>query len=220
MKKLKYDYVVFDFDGTLFDTGDGILKTVRLALDFYNINSNEFPDMHFFIGPPLVDSFQRFSGVDEEMANKLVAKYREHYRETGLLEGRLYDGVSELLSFLKSNRVKIGIGSSKPKHFIKDLLQYKNMENLFDEVSAVTPENSKEPKSEIIKRCLTNMECTEFSRALMVGDRCFDIDGARQIGIDSVGVLYGYGSKEEFEECGATYIVENCKEIEQLVQMN
>lgn len=218
MKKLKYDYVVFDFDGTLFDSGAGILKTVKLALDYYNISSDEFPDMNFFIGPPLVDSFQRFNGVDQEMANKLVAKYREHYRETGLFECQLYDGVAQLLDFLRNNGVKIGIGSSKPKHFITELLQHKKMENLFDQVSAVKPENSREPKSEIIKRSLINMGCSDFSKALMVGDRYFDIDGANQICIDSIGVLYGYGSKEELKEHGATYIVENCSEIENLVQ--
>lgn len=218
MKKLKYDYVVFDFDGTLFNSGEGIINTVKLALEFYNINVHQFQDMSFFVGPPLLESFQLYDGVDEEMATKLVAKYREYYRKSGLLETKMYDGVEELLLFLKSNGVKIGIGSSKPRHLITELLEHIGKLDLFDEISAVELGNSCEPKREIINRSLKNMGSDDFSRALMVGDRCYDIDGANQIGVDSIGVLYGYGSLEELTKHGATYIVNDCQEIVRVIQ--
>lgn len=214
---MRYDFVVFDFDGTLCDSGEGILKSARYALESFGIVVDADADMRFFVGPPLIDSFQRYEGVDEKKAEAMVEKYRERYRETGLFESRVYPGVEALLQTLHAHGVKIGIGSSKPLLFIERIVEHFGLRQYFDCLSAIDMKNAREPKSEIISRCLAEMGCSDRRRALMVGDRYFDIEGANGAGIDSAGVLYGYGTRAEFEAHGARYIVSSAQKLEQII---
>ena len=210
---MKYKYIVFDFDGTVCETGEGIFKSAQFALQSYSIPCPNWEELGFFVGPPLLDSFQRYDGVDEKLAEKLVEKYRERYGEIGIYESSFYNGIIDVIKQLKSKGCKIAIGSSKPQIFIEKILDKHNLLKYFDYISAVDFNNARKSKTEIISAALKNMGCTDKEKALMVGDRYFDIDGADGAEIDSVGVLYGYGNEEEFKQHGATYIIEKATDL-------
>ena len=209
---MKYKAVIFDFDGTICDTGEGILKSAKYALDYYNIEAPEYTELTFFIGPPLLVTFQEKFGVDANMADKLVKKYRERYTNKGLLESELYDGIKELLSKLKKENIKLGIASSKPQDYVEALLDHYGVKSYFDVICGVTFSADCESKANIISRCIKELD-TQGNETLMVGDKKYDIDGAKANMIDSVGVMWGYGSRVEFASAGAKFIAEKIDDV-------
>lgn len=209
---MRYKAVIFDFDGTICDTGEGILKSAKFALDYYNIEAPEYTELTYFIGPPLLVTFQEKFGVDATMADKLVKKYRERYTNKGLLESKLYDGIKELLSKLKKENIKLGIASSKPQDYIEALLDHNGIKSYFDVICGVTFSADCESKANIVSRCLKELD-TAGNETLMVGDKKYDIDGAKANMIDSVGVLWGYGSRVEFAQAGAKFVAEKIDDI-------
>ena len=209
---MKYKAVIFDFDGTICDTGEGILKSAKYALDYYNIEAPEYTELTFFIGPPLLVTFQEKFGVDANMADKLVKKYRERYTNKGLLESELYDGIKELFSKLKKENIKLGIASSKPQDYVEALLDHYGVKSYFDVICGVTFSADCESKANIISRCIKELD-TQGNETLMVGDKKYDIDGAKANMIDSVGVMWGYGSRVEFASAGAKFIAEKIDDV-------
>ena len=195
---MKYKAVIFDFDGTICDTGEGILKSAKYALDYYNIEAPEYTELTFFIGPPLLVTFQEKFGVDANMA--------------GLLESELYDGIKELLSKLKKENIKLGIASSKPQDYVEALLDHYGVKSYFDVICGVTFSADCESKANIISRCIKELD-TQGNETLMVGDKKYDIDGAKANMIDSVGVMWGYGSRVEFASAGAKFIAEKIDDV-------
>lgn len=213
----KYKAVLFDFDGTLVDTSKGIFSSVLYALGQLGIKETDISRLNYFIGPPLQHSFMHQYNVDKETADRLIEKYREHYSAGGLYECELYSGIEDILRILCENSVKTAIASSKPEPFIRLLLEKFNIEQYFDAVSAIGFEEKNADKALIIKNAVHSLRLDEGSEILMVGDRHFDIIGAEKNRIDSVGVLYGFGSRQEFEAAGATYIIKNPCELENIV---
>lgn len=214
----KYDYVIFDFDGTVTDTGEGILKSLQYSFKENGRPVPSFDELKKFIGPPIHYSFVTFYNVSEDEVTSYIEKYRERYRSKGIYECKLYDGMIDLLEQLKSKDVKIGIASSKPVKLIHDVMNTLGITNMFDAVSGTQFDDSHQvSKTELILNAMQKLGVTDKSRALMVGDRYFDIDGAHGAGIDCCAVLYGYGSQEEFKEHNAEYIVSATKEIAELV---
>lgn len=214
--KMRYEAVIFDFDGTICDTGEGILKCVKYALDEFGYNSPEdYRELTAFIGPPLLVAFQEEFGVDPVRADELVKKYRERYTDIGLYESYLYDGITDLLARLKANGIRLGIASSKPQIFVERLLEKFEIKDYFDSVCAVSFKVDCEAKSSIISRCLSELG-TAGNKTLMVGDRKYDIDGARANMIDSVGAMWGYGSKFEFIGAQAKFIADKVDDIESI----
>lgn len=211
-----YKSVIFDFDGTICDTGEGVKKSAKYALDAYNIPSDDWQTLDCFIGPPLLVTFQEQFNQSATDADLLVQKFRERYTNTGIYECELYKGIKQLLINLKVDGVKIGIASSKPQVFVETLLNKFAIAKYFDSVCATSFAADCESKQNIIARCLKELE-TEPKDALMVGDRFYDIDGAKADMVDGAGVLWGYGSKFEFIECGAKYIVDKVEDIESIV---
>lgn len=209
---MRYTTVIFDFDGTICDTGEGILKSAKYALDAFNIPAKEWQELTEFIGPPLFVTFQEKYNQSATQAEQLVKKFRERYTNIGLYESCLYDGVEDLLIDLKSNGIKLGIASSKPQHYIITLLEKFGIAKYFDSVCATSFNADCESKQSIIGRCLKELE-TEAKDAIMVGDRCYDIDGAKANYMDCIGVLWGYGSKFEFIEYGAKFIADKMQDI-------
>ncbi len=205
--------VIFDFDGTVCDTGEGIKESTRYALDSAGIEYDKSEDMSFVIGPPLLIMFQEHYGVSASEAEELVKKYREHYTNTGVFKSVMYDGVAELLSLLKADGFLLGIASSKPKKYVELLLERFDILQLFDSVCAVDFKVDCEPKQSIISRCINELNITA-GEALVVGDRAYDISGATDNGAKSAGVLWGYGNKFEFIESGADFIAEKPFDIE------
>lgn len=209
---MRYNAVIFDFDGTICDTGEGILKSAKYALDAFGIEAPEYTELTCFIGPPLFVTFQEEFGADATTADALVKKYRERYTNKGLLESELYDGIKELLESLKNEGIKIGIASSKPQDYIEALLDHFDIKKYFDSICGVPFTADCESKANIISRCVKALEVVG-NEVLMVGDKKYDIEGARANLIDSVGVLWGYGSRIEFVEAGAKFVAEKISDV-------
>ncbi len=210
---MRYNAVIFDFDGTICDTGEGILKSVKYALDAYGYDTPEdYNELTCFIGPPLLITFQEKYGADPTTADELVKKFRERYTNKGLLESKLYDGIKELLEALKKENIKIGIASSKPQDYIEALLDHFDVKKYFDSICGVSFTADCESKANIITRCVKELE-VNGNEIIMVGDKKYDIEGAKANLIDSVGVMWGYGSKIEFVEAGAKFIADKIHDI-------
>ena len=213
-----YDYVIFDFDGTVADTGEGILKSLQYSFEQMGREVPDLSDLKKFIGPPIHYSFVTFYGVSENEVEQYIKKYRERYKKIGIYECFVYDGMLETLKTLRKNGVKLGIASSKPIKLVYDVMEYLRLTEYFDAVVGTQFDDSNHPgKTDLVLQSMEKLEDSDKSRTLMVGDRFFDIDGAAGAGVDSVGVTYGYGSREEFMEHNATYIVDSPKEILNIV---
>lgn len=213
----KYDGVLFDFDGTIADSAEGVFASISYALEQMGLPLLDEEKLRTFIGPPLYVSFEQQCGVDETMNRKLIEKYREYYNETGIYKLRIYDGVFDLIEKLRQHSVKTGIASSKPEVYLKKIAEFKNFSNSFDIISGSDPDYIDSSKKAIIERAADELRAQGAQRVLMVGDRCFDIEGAHDCALECVGVLYGYGTKQEFTQYGADYIVSHPKEIEKIV---
>lgn len=211
---MRYKAVIFDFDGTICNTGEGIMKSAGFALEAFGYPvSDNLNDLSCFIGPPLLITFQEKYGADPAKAESLVRKFRERYGCKGIYESELYSGIKPLLIRLKADGFKLAIASSKPQEYIEKLLLHFGINKYFDTVAGVSFEADCEPKSDIIMRCIKELDITPAD-AVMVGDKHYDISGARINHIDSMGVLWGYGTKFEFIEAGAKFIAEKPKDIE------
>lgn len=214
----KYDYVLFDFDGTVTDTGEGILKSLQYSFKAMGHEVPDLNDLKKFIGPPIHYSYTTFYGISEDEVGDYIKKYRERYREKGIYECYVYDGIRDTIEALRSNGIKIGIASSKPVSLIYDVANYLGITELFDEITGVTVDDSNHSgKAFLVEGCMEKLGAEDKSRVLMVGDRKFDIDGAAGAGVDSCGVLFGYGSEEEFLEHNATYIIEKAEQLLDIV---
>lgn len=211
-----YDSVIFDFDGTLCNTGEGVLKSVKYALDYYNIEAPNWEDLTEFIGPPLLVTFQESYNQSVSDADKLVKKFRERYTNVGVYESELYEGIDKLLVNLKNDGVKLGIASSKPKIYIDTLLDKFNIAKYFDAVCATTFNADCESKQSIMSRCLAELNA-DAKTTIVVGDTYFDIEGAKANHMDTIAVKWGFGSKFEFIEYGAKYIVDKPQDVESIV---
>ncbi|MCQ2548645.1 MAG: HAD family hydrolase [Lachnospiraceae bacterium] len=212
-----YQTILFDLDGTLTDPGEGITNSVTYALEKFEIKNEDRSQLYKFIGPPLKDSFMEFYGFSEEDALKAIAYYRERFREKGMFENKVYDGIVELLSKLKHAGKKLIVATSKPEEFTLTILKHFDLLQYFDFVAGATMDGSRSEKEEIIHYALEHCQIENLDETVMVGDRKFDILGAKTNGIDSIGVLFGYGSLEELEIAGATYIADSPEMVEKLV---
>lgn len=215
----KYSVVLFDFDGTVVDTGEGILKSLQYSFAQMGREVPKTDDLKKFIGPPVYYSFTHFYGVSEDEVSVYIKKYRERYKEKGIYESRLYDGMKELLCELKDRGVKLAVASSKPEHLIYSVADYLGITHLFDVIVGVKVDDSNHSsKSGLILEAISKLSCEDKSKVLMVGDRCFDIDGATGAGVDSCGALWGYGDNEEFCRHNATFIVKSPSELLNIVK--
>lgn len=210
---MRYSAVIFDFDGTICDTGEGILKSAKYALEAFGYDAPDYEELTCFIGPPLLITFQEKFGADAATADELVRKFRERYTNKGVFESKLYDGVKELLIALKKDNIKIGIASSKPQDYIETLLDHFGIKSYFDVICGVSFTADCKSKASIIARCQKELD-TAGNLCLMVGDKKYDMEGAKANLIDSAGVLWGYGTKFEHIEAGAKFILEKVDDVE------
>ncbi|MBO4983516.1 MAG: HAD hydrolase-like protein [Clostridia bacterium] len=214
----KYTTVLFDLDGTLIDSGIGVTNSVAYALDKMGITPPPRNELFKFIGPPLVQSFKEFCGFDGEQIDIAIKYYREYYRDKGILECTMYQGVIELLKSLKSKGYEIALATSKPEHFSKIVVENKGILPYLDYLGAASmDEKTRATKEAVVEYTLELCREKDRSKIVMIGDRHFDINGAKSFSLDSIGVTYGYGSYEELKKAGATYIVNTTKEIDELL---
>ena len=199
-------YFLFDLDGTLTDPAIGITNSVMHALEKYNIRVKDRSELYPFIGPPLTDSFRKYFGFTEEQANQAVVYYREYFRDTGIFENKVYDGIPELLAELKKRGCKIALATSKPYEFAVRILKHFQLYDYFDFFGAATMDGRITKKADVIAELLRELGNADKSEMLMIGDRDQDIAGAKANGLRSAGVLWGYGSEEELTGAGADYL--------------
>lgn len=208
-----YKYILFDLDGTLTDSQDGIINSIRYALSKYDITENDENKLKKFLGPPLIDSFKIFYDFSDRKADEAVSFYREYFNTKGIFENQVYCGITHLLENLKEKNKTLIVATSKPEPFTDRILNHFDLTKYFSFVAGSNMDNTRKDKNEIIDYALKKCDVTDLSQAIMIGDRKHDIVGAKKVGIDSIGVLYGYGDFQELKSAGATYIAENTEQI-------
>ena len=161
-----------------------------------------------------------FYGFSEQDAKQAVAYYRERFKDIGIFENRVYDGIPSLLAALKSKGYKAVIATSKPEQFATRIVDHFGLSDYFLLVAGATFDGKISTKQEVIEHAIRSLKIENFSDILMIGDRHHDVDGAKSLGIDSLGVLYGYGNRRELEEAGATYIAKSVSDIEDIITQN
>ncbi len=207
----KYDYVLFDLDGTLTDPFEGITKSVVHSLKYYGISAKQ-EDLKCFIGPPLTESYEKYFGFSKEQAIEAVEHYREHFATVGLFENKAYDGIIPLLSTLKSNGCKLLLATSKPQIFAQRILDRFELSPYFDDICGSELNGERVNKSDVIAFLLNKLNINPNS-AIMVGDRFHDIVGAHANSLPCIAVLYGYGSLDEFQAHSADFIASSAPDI-------
>ena len=206
--------VLFDFDGTVFDTVEGITKSVRYAINKHGMDA-PLDALRCFAGPPLVEKFMEVFHVSEVMALQLVEEYRERYKPIGLYECRVFPGVKELLTALRSRGIKTGITTLKPQEHAETLLGREGMLPLFDVIYGATLSQN-ETKRQLVERAMRTLDAAA-DRTVLVGDTKYDIQGAHAAGIPAIGVRYGYAAAGELEAAGADWIAEDMVQLKKLL---
>lgn len=208
--------VFFDWDGTVADTRPGIFNSVRYATEKLGLPDKADEDLQYFIGPPLYDGFEHVYGVDSELAVTLTDTYRVYYRDKGIYECSIYDGVGDLLVSLRNAGIKTAVVSSKPKEFLDRLVEHYDLTDYFDAVVGPAMDNHNSNKTVLVNTALKEMMLLPSSAA-MVGDRHFDMEGAKAAGVTAIGVLYGYGEEAELQAAGANFICPTVKDLKNLL---
>jgi len=214
---MKYKYILFDLDGTLTDPGVGITKAVQYALKKNNIVEESLSTLEKFIGPPLKDSFVEFYSFNEKMVSDSIQYFREYFRKNGIFENEIYSGILDLLGELRNRDCKVVVATSKPTVFANTVLKNFGMMKYFDLVVGSNLDGTLGNKAEIINYVIENLKIKNLEETIMIGDRKYDIIGAEKNNIDSIGVLYGYGSLEELEAARPTYIVDSISQLYELL---
>lgn len=204
--------ILFDLDGTLTDPKEGITKSVAYALDYFGIHVDNTDTLTEFIGPPLAESFKIYYGFDDDKANEAVVKYRERFSDVGIFENNVYEGIRQMLAGLKKNGFRLAVATSKPWIYAEKIVRHFGLDSYFEMVAGSELDGSRVKKDEVIAFALESLNMKP-DETVMVGDCRHDIYGARCNNVRNVGVLFGYGSRAEFEEAGADYIVESVAEL-------
>ena len=218
-----FQYILFDLDGTLTDPKLGITSSVQHALRALGIEEPSLDKLEPFIGPPLADSFQEFYGLDEEQTAAAVARYRERFQDQGIYENEIYPGVADMLAALKAGGKKLSIASSKPTPFVERILDYFAIRTYFDVIVGSNLDGTRSRKEEVVEEALRQMlpagmtSAEKKAAVAMVGDRRFDIEGAKEHGLTSVGVSFGYAPEGELAQAGADFIVDTVDALSELL---
>lgn len=208
-----YDVILFDLDGTLTDSSPGIINSIIYALDKYGISLEDTAVLRKFLGPPLHESFKDFYGFDENKAMEAVGFYREYFSTKGLLENEVYDGIASLLKNLCDKGKRLIVATSKPQKFTDRIMAHFALDQYFEFVAGSNMDGTRSKKADVISYALQQCDVTDKSKTVMIGDRAQDIIGAKSVGIDAIGVEYGYGDYDELNDAGANYIVKTVDEL-------
>lgn len=210
------DYILFDLDGTVTNSQNGIKNSVEYALKYFNIEVEDRDDLNKYIGPPLRQSFMKYAGLSEEEAGIGMIKYREYYEPYGIFENELYEGITDVFNELKRKNKKIILATSKPWIYAEIILEHFDIKKYFDFVAGSELNGVRTDKSEVIKFAVNRFNI-DTDRAIMIGDRKHDIIGGTKNQLKTIGVLYGFGSKAELENAGACYIAKDVKNINDFI---
>ena len=214
---MRYQTVLLDLDGTITDSGPGIMGGVRYALEKHGMAVPGEAQLRTFIGPPLKEQFRDFCGITDDEAGEMVSSYREYYGERGIFENRVYDGVPGLLKRLKDAGMAVAMATSKPEKYAVQIAEHFGITEYFDFIGGALMDGRRTEKQEVIEYVLTSCGVEDRSTVIMVGGRRYDIEGAKRAGLHSLGVLYGYGSLEELEKAGPDYIAATPEEAGEIL---
>ena len=212
---MNWKYILFDLDGTLTDPKEGIINSIQHALRRYGISRKD-EELLYFIGPPLHISFMDFFPTEAE-AQQAVAVYREYYATRGIYENLLFDGIPALLQKLKQQGKVICLATSKPQSFAQQILQHFRIDDYFDVIVGANMDGSRTEKAEVIAEVMRQLPLLRPETAVMIGDRKYDIIGARAHGLDTIGVTFGYGSPEELEKEKPNHIADSVTDLATLL---
>lgn len=204
---------LFDLDGTLTDPAEGITKSVAYALERFGITVEDRRVLYPFIGPPLLDSFQEFYGMTVADSRRAMEYYREYFQDKGIFENEIYPGIPELLYGLKAQGTLVMVATSKPEEFSQRILEHFGVARYIDFLGGNTLNEDRPAKIDVLRHIFRSNPSIAPLDAVMVGDRRFDAEGARECGMDCIGVTYGYGGREELEQAGANLIVDTVEEL-------
>lgn len=210
-------YLLFDLDGTLTEPEAGITNSIKYALGKFGIEEGDRSKLRLCIGPPLVDSFEGLWGFSKEDAKRALAYYREYFTDIGIFENEVYEGIEEMLSRLSRAGHKLILATSKPEEYATRILEHFDLLQYFTLVAGNTLKEERPRKEDVllyIKACYPDL-CPD--NAVMVGDRMYDVRGAKLLSLPCIAVLYGHGSYEELRGAGADYIVKSVSELEKVI---
>lgn len=213
---MKFETLLFDLDGTLTDSGPGIMNCVRYMLEKYGITDPAEADLRACVGPPLTESFEKYWGFNHEEALKGVEIYRERYKPIGIFENELYEGIPQMLEALQKAGVKLYLATSKPTFMAETVLAHFGIAKYFTEIAGASEDEKLNRKDDIIEDLLSRIHPDPATTA-MVGDRKYDIAGGRKFGLKTVGVYYGYAEAGELEPEGADYIADTVAELAEIL---
>ena len=209
-----YRVILFDLDGTLTESGEGITRSVQYALEKIGKPEEDREKLQVFVGPPLLEQFMNYACLDEETACRAVEYYRERYKKQGIFENELYPGVEQMLQGLREKGFRLAVASSKPEYFVTQILEYFHINQYFEQIVGSGLDGSRSSKAEVIEETLARLQMSDHRQdVLMVGDRKYDVLGAREAGLSCLAVSYGYGSVEELEAVEPLKIVDSTEEI-------
>ncbi len=212
-----YNTFLFDLDGTITDSAFGITNSVMYALRKFGIEETDRTKLYKFIGPPLTESFEKFYGFTKEQSLEGVRYYREYYQDKGIYENKVYDGLEDVLKKMNDAGKCVIVATSKPEKYAKLIIEHFGLTKYFACVAGMEMDGARGTKAEVITYALEKNHITDKTKVLMIGDREHDVIGAHKNGLDCLGILYGFGDREELEEAGAEYIRDNVENILEFV---
>ncbi len=213
MTNCPYDYLFFDLDGTLTDPAEGITNSVAHALARYGIEVTDRTTLYPFVGPPLIETFMKEYAFTREQAVQGVGYFREYFNDRGIFENYVYPAIPEMLAAIASAGIPIILATSKPEPYAKQILEHFDLAKYFTFIGGSTMDETRTRKAEVIAYAMESIGLADPGRALMIGDRNYDIIGAVENHMDAAGVLWGYGSREENLEAGAKYVFASPAEL-------
>lgn len=214
---MAYRHLVFDLDGTIIDPKEGITGSVAYALGKMGFIQTDLELLTKYIGPPLTESLVQYNHFNPEQVKEAVGYYREHFKQYGIMQNHLYPGMVDLLDYFHKQDIKLYIATSKPLEFAEIILKNYGIDHYFTCIMGSNLDGTRVRKGEVIAELLKVAKLTELSEIVMIGDREHDVIGALENGIDSIGVEYGFGSFEELDDAGATYVVESISLLQALL---
>lgn len=210
----EYKVIIFDLDGTLSKSGEGITKSLQYALEKVGIKEDDLESLNHFVGPPLKYELKRTYDMTDELAVRVTELYRERYTPIGIYETELYPGTVELLQNLRKGGKYIAMATSKPQSMAEEVLRHLKIDKYFDMVMGADLTGPKKDKASVLNSLFEKLEIKDKNQYIMIGDTKFDAEGAKTVGIDCIGVSYGYGTREELEECGAIKVADSTDELQ------
>ena len=210
--------VLFDLDGTLVDSSEGITKSVSYALSHFGIEEPDLDKLKVFIGPPLAASFEKYYGFSREQGLSAVSVYRERYNSIGIFECSLYPGVKECIRTLKKRGCRVGLASSKPEESCRRILAHFDILSLFDDVTGATMDGRIGTKEEVLREMMRRWPDLSCDQMCLVGDTMFDVEGAALVNMACVAVSFGFGDAEEMKRAGAAFICDDMGALPELIE--